>query len=965
MDPYRATTNKVPDESGFTAIEISPKYTLDDITLEDEDLFQGNTHKRSNSISGKYIRRRSSSPTERTRINSEFGLESLKYQNDTKFKRYIKKPIVLFLLLMFAVVITILLATSNGSSNKNKTFLTGRPSGYNFLDGSNGKAITLEDINSNKFITDSTGLRFITYNGQDGYHLIQGESAIMLANVKNNNLIKLIPYKVFSQSGEPIVYVDSKLSPTVNKALLVTNVSKGWRYSIFADYWVYDIGSKTVEPLTKSKSDKLIPGELGAGKVSLVTWSPDGNRIAWVRDNDIFVYDGSSEESKEIRITNDGSKNIINGISDWVYEEEVLKSHFAMWFSPDSKRLAFFKFDESLVHDYVMPKYASNPNASYPENILIRYPKPGSPNPKVYLYIADPDGVSEKDKLTQERKSKPLKTEVQQQDTQNKTDTNSSYVTTDEGIEKRSTSNDKNEIAIPVDIPASLLFEDDDRIFVEVVWTKGHEELLVRMTNRVQDKQRLLLVKNEAINGKDKWVVQLLREENETDGGWITRFNTITPIRLSPEHDTESYVEIKENEDGFAHIAYYESVSSNDFTWLTFGNYEIDEISAIDSEEKLIYFTSSEGDSTQRHLFSVSYDTKIKIQLTPPKDLINNRVKSVIPEQSIDLGNSIPDKYVGKKGFYSARFSPLAKYYVLDYSGPDVPITMLYSTSGDLANVVVNNNELRKELGTYDLPTYKFFTIPSTDENMPDMNIQFIFPPGFDETKVKKYPVLFNIYGGPNSQTVQQKFKLDIHYALSSSAGFIIVKVDGRGTGFNGRKFRSAVSKHLGTNEVKDYLEAAKFVGNLSYVDSDRIGIWGWSYGGFLTSKVIEANSGLFSLAMAVAPVTDWRYYDSVYTERFMKTPEINSEGYAKSAITDMEGFKNVDFLLAHGTGDDNVHFQNSATLVYKLTGAHVSNYRMQMYTDSNHSINDNGAREELYKLLYKFITSKFGIFKE
>jgi dipeptidyl aminopeptidase B len=240
-----------------------------------------------------------------------------------------------------------------------------------------------------------------------------------------------------------------------------------------------------------------------------------------------------------------------------------------------------------------------------------------------------------------------------------------------------------------------------------------------------------------------------------------------------------------------------------------------------------------------------------------------------------------------------------------------------------------------------------------------EMNAKMIFPPDFDDSGKTKYPVFMECYGGPNSQKAAQKYNIDIMDELTLF-GVISLIVDGRGTGFKGRVFRSAVSKQLGYYEAQDQITAARWAATLPFVDPKRIGIWGWSYGGFLSSKVVEANSGIIALGVAVAPVTDWKFYDTCYTERYMKTPLDNPDGYTKSAVNKMEGFQNAKYLLMHGTADDNVHFQNSAELVWKLTGASVMTYSTFYFTDSDHSINANGARTAVYGRIFQFLCKEF-----
>ncbi|OUM65428.1 hypothetical protein PIROE2DRAFT_7537 [Piromyces sp. E2] len=253
------------------------------------------------------------------------------------------------------------------------------------------------------------------------------------------------------------------------------------------------------------------------------------------------------------------------------------------------------------------------------------------------------------------------------------------------------------------------------------------------------------------------------------------------------------------------------------------------------------------------------------------------------------------------------------------------------------------------------MPKFRRFEIPIDNYKV---NALAVYPPQFDEKSSKTYPVLFHPYGGPNSQMATYSYQIDLNSVLVSDPKhpMIVIIVDGRGTALKGRKFRVGVAKQLGKLEAEDQIKAAKYIQKLPYVDKDKIAIWGWSYGGYLTSKVVEANSGVFKVAMAVAPVTDWRFYDTLYTERYMKTLEDNPEGYKESAVSNVEGFKNVEFLLVHGTEDDNVHFQNSAVLVSKLTYQGIKSYTVQFYTDNEHSMGFGNAYSQLMDLLTNFL---------
>ncbi|KAI9203272.1 dipeptidyl peptidase IV N-terminal region-domain-containing protein [Polychytrium aggregatum] len=724
--------------------------------------------------------------------------------------------------------------------------------------------------------------------------------------------------------GNPIYYSTFQLSADAKYLLLGTNAEKGWRHSVFADYWIYDTEDKTATKLAQSSSDHHIPNEIGGGKVALALWSPSGHSIAWVRDNDLYV---TVDSTVEVRLTHDGSKNIINGISDWVYEEEVLSSHSALWFSPDSTHVAYLKFNETSVPEYHLELFETKGAGSYPKEVSVKYPKAGAHNPIVTLHIATPS------------------------------------------------SSNASSLDLPVVFDPLHNFGDDDRLIVEVNWVDENSRLLVRLTNRVQDTQRLFLVSltTDQASGLPAWIGTLVREETTPDGAWINQLRPLHVIEPSSAvgRAEPSYVELAEDENGYTHIAYYAKVSANKPTsWLTTGPWEVTQISGIDFDRGIIYYISTQEGSTQRHLYSVHLDGSTPLKLTPPASARSvppaTTLVPVMPIFNATPGD-LPAKPVGVEAFFSVSFSPKCKYYLLSYEGPDVPYSKIVKVQGahgkphPFSSFLTRNDKLRSTLSNLQLPPVKFFTI--TNEDGDEMNAKLIVPHNFDPSGKTKYPIMMKCYGGPNSQSVQQTFGIDIMYSFTA-LGVVSLIVDGRGTGLQGRAFRTIVSKSLGQYESLDQVAAAKYMATLPWVDKHRIGIWGWSYGGYLTAKVIETNSRVFSLGVSVAPVTDWHYYDSVYTERYMKTPAMNGAGYEQSSVDSMEGFRNADYLIIHGSGDDNVHWQNTAALVWKLTGAGIRNYRMQIYPDSDHSMNAGGAQTEIFKLLEDFVVDKFQLAK-
>jgi len=308
---------------------------------------------------------------------------------------------------------------------------------------------------------------------------------------------------------------------------------------------------------------------------------------------------------------------------------------------------------------------------------------------------------------------------------------------------------------------------------------------------------------------------------------------------------------------------------------------------------------------------------------------------------------------------YSASFSPGAGFYLLDYAGPIVPWQRVVDVSRpDFSYVLTDNAALNTTLGEFEAATITYSTI---DSDGYELNVKEMRPPKMDDSGRTKYPVLFYVYGGPESQKVNVEYKRDWHDYLVCTLQYIVVVVDGRGTGFKGRRLRNPVRYNMGFWETRDQINAARIWAGKDYVDPKRIGIWGWSYGGFMASKIAEADAGIHSLAMAIAPVTSWRLYDSIYTERYMGLPNDNPGGYINASISHVEGFKKIDFLFAHGSGDDNVHLAHSAHLLDMLTAAQVRDFRFRMFTDSDHSIFRRGANQEVYEYMALFLVEKWG----
>lgn len=472
----------------------------------------------------------------------------------------------------------------------------------------------------------------------------------------------------------------------------------------------------------------------------------------------------------------------------------------------------------------------------------------------------------------------------------------------------------------PVAIDA---FSPDELIIGEVAWvTDGHSAVILRAYNRVQDLDAHVVVDPTTLEAKK------VRERDGTDG-WLEQTLAITYVgALSDNDDAVYYVDLSD-ESGWMHI-YLHPVDGGDPVQLTKGEWEVASILKIDTARSLIYYTASTRHSTERHLYKVSWKT--------------GKVTALVDD-------SVP-------AYWGASFSSEGGYYILSYQGPDVPYQELYSTNSTSKplRTIEDNADFIETISEFNLPNITFFELEHPDGYK--LNVMQRLPANFNPRH--KYPVLFTPYGGPNSQEVLKRFQsLDWNAYIASDPElqFITYTVDNRGTGFRGREYRSTVTGQLGKLEPLDQVWAAEeLIRRNRFIDAKRVGMWGWSYGGYLTAKTLEVNSGVFTMGLITAPVSDWRFYDSMYTERYMKTLEGNRDGYLETAVHDVDGFKNVagGFSILHGTGDDNVHYQHTAALVDLLVGAGVSPEKMKMFafTDSDHSIRYNNASLYIYKYL-------------
>lgn len=689
------------------------------------------------------------------------------------------------------------------------------------------------------------------------------------------------------------------LNPDQTKVLWAVNSTKQYRYSYFANYVVQNIEDGNVT---------LLPGP---GDIAYAEWSPAArsNLLAFVRNNNIYIW----QNGNITQITYDGGVNRFNGVPDWVYEEEVLSDRSAMWFSPDGKYLAFLSFNEAKVPTYDVPFYETGQpfSPAYPAEHKIRYPKTGYPNPLVDVKIIDLTNI---------------------QDRRNRVKT------------------------------LNLgMYEPTDLVVGAVQWiTDGHSKLIIRGFNRQQDHSKW------AIYDLESGTTSVVRSRDGSDGwlendGAIKFAGKVKSPQIQP--GKEFYLDLSDVT-GWQHMYLWPTDGLGNIA-LTQGNWEVREIVHLDRARGIVYFTSSERHPTDSHLYSLNIETGVKTAM------VNNQVS----------------------GWWSASFSKDGNYYVLNYDGPNVPYQELYSISSSTPlRTLANNEELISLLSEYDLPHITYFDLIHPSGY--NLSAALRWPANFDPTK--KYPVLLTPYGGPGSQQVSKQMmplNWNAYIASDPELQFATFTVDNRGTGSRGRAFRNTVARQLGKLEAEDQVWAAEQLAqHYDWVDANHVGIWGWSYGmcideilyvgsavitnkstgGYLSAKTVEVGSPVIKYGMSTAPLQDWRFYDSIYTERYMGLLPSNSSStyypnstnnYYQASVHNTAGFKNIagKFLIQHGTGDDNVHFQNTAALVDLMVknGVSPEKFEAQLFTDSDHNIQHDNANVWLYRQLSGFLLNE------
>ena len=618
------------------------------------------------------------------------------------------------------------------------------------------------------------------------------------------------------------------------KIIIPTEVSSIYRRSTEAENYIFDRKTKKTSRLSSN------------GKQRNASFSPDGKKVAFVRDNNLFLIDLGS--GLETQLTTDGKKNeIINGVCDWVYEEEFGFAKAFFW-AGDSESIAFYKFDEKEVKEFEMSTYGD----LYPSIERFKYPKAGEKNSVISIHTFN---LSSK---------KTIEMEI--------------------GAEK-------------------------DQYIPRIKWTTDASKLCIQRMNRLQNKLEYLIA--DRTSGKS--TILLI----ETDKAYIDITDDLTFLKNGKEFIISS------EKDGFNHIYLY-SMDGKLKKQLTKGAKEVTNFYGVDEKSGLIYYQMPETSPMNRAIYSTSLDGKKTVQLTK------------------------------EKGTNDAKFSNDFSFFVHSYSNANTPLTVtLNDRSGKMVRVLEDNKVLKGRLKEYQMQTKEFFSF-TTSENV-QLNAWMLKPQNFNASK--KYPVYMFLYGGPGSQEVLDKWGGAnlIWYEYLASKGYLVVCVDNRGTGGRGADFKKCTYMNLGGLETIDQIEAAKWLGKQTYVDASRIGIQGWSYGGYMSSLCITKGADVFKMAIAVAPVTNWKFYDSIYTERYLRTPKENSKGYEENSPLNFTNLLKGNYLLIHGTSDDNVHFQNSVEMIKSMISAD-RNFDSEIYPNKNHGISGGNTRFQLYSKMTNFV---------
>lgn len=706
--------------------------------------------------------------------------------------------------------------------------------------------VTLQDLSWGTYYPESIRGIKPTLDGEHYTRISPDRKKIVKYSFKTGQEVATVFDVTTARNCSLRTFDDYIMSPDESRILIQTETKPIYRRSFTAVYYIFNVRNNTLEPLSEN------------GPQQVPLFSPDGNQIAFVRENNIYLVKllfGNSES----QITTDGKFNhVLNGIPDWVYEEEFGFNR-AFDFSADSKMIAYIRFDESQVPMYSFPWYKGMAPAMeeydvYPGAYQYKYPMPGVDNSKVTVHTFD------------------IKSKVTRQ----------------------------------MDLPL-----DADGYIPRIKFTDNENTLAIMTLNRHQNRFDLYFA-----NPRSTLCKLAVRDEEER----YIKEDAYSSIAFYPTH----FVMMSER-DGYNHLYLY-TAAGNLVKQITRGKYEVKNFLGWDRKSNTFYYTSNEESPLRTAVY--------KIDAKERKTKLSDR-----------------------EGTNSAIFSKNLKYYINTFSNIQTPtVITINDNNGKTLTTLVDNRKLNDRLAGVVLPTKEFFTFTTTDGT--ELNGWMMKPADFDPAK--KYPVIMHQYSGPGSQQVLDRWATGsrgdggMFEAYMADRGFISVCVDGRGTGGRGADFEKCTYLNLGVKEARDQVETALYLGTLPYVDARNIGIWGWSFGGYNTLMAMSEGTPVFKAGVAIAAPTDWRFYDSVYTERFMRTPKENTEGYDAASAIKRADKLHGELLLMHGTADDNVHLRNAAEYSEALVQADKQ-FDMHIYTNRNHGIYGGNTTKHLLTRVTEF----------
>lgn len=704
-----------------------------------------------------------------------------------------------------------------------------------FDPASGSDKITLEQIYLDRMFVPSDIESMQPMNDGDYYAILENSGYIVICDYLTGKIRDTIFSPDMFYGSEIPVITDFSFNDDESVILLTSERKEIFRHSFSSNYYIFQRENKNLMPVYSE------------GEQQLATISPDGQNVSFVYKNNLYI---KNIETKNItKVTSDGLLNsIINGMPDWVYEEEFTLTTGHYW-SPDSRKIAFYKFDESNVKEFNLTLYEN----LYPEWFAYRYPKAGEKNARADIYVYDIVNGSEK-----------------------KMD----------------------------------LGENEEKYIPRIKWLTDSKELCVVELNRLQNEIKIHLLNISTGVSKIFYKESNAKYISECTDDFVTFF------------DSGEKALIMSEKDGFMHLYQYKTDGTL-INQVTIGKWELDRFYGIDEKSRTVYYSSTEVSPLERHIYSVDLDGGAKTKISQ------------------------------KKGVNLIQFNSDFSYYLLVHSDANTPYEYtIYDREGKVIRILEDNARLKKLTRQFDFIEKEFFSF--RPEHGVSLNGYKIMPVNFN--RGKKYPVLIYVYGGPESQLVLDEWNYRLPwFQLLAQKGYIIVCVDNRGTNGRGEEFKKSTYLQLGKLETEDQICLAEYLSELSYVDANRIGIFGWSYGGYMSLLCLMKGNDKFKMGIAVAPVTSWRYYDTIYTERFLRRPEDNPEGYDENSPLNFVDRLNGKLLLVHGMADDNVHFQNSAMLINKLVEADKQ-FDGQFYPNKNHFLYGGNTTYHLYKRMTDYI---------